>query len=68
MREQRKQVLRKLKGTPSLGPPLDVLSGARVCGGGAVTLAIGEAGLDTFPDVCSWDYADVLADKWLPPS
>lgn len=68
MREQRKQVVRKLKETPSLGPLLDDAEWGEGVWGDAVTLAIGETGLDTFPEACPWNMADVLADNWLPPS
>ena len=66
IREQRKQVLRKLKETPSLGP---LLSGPDWCDSvwaDAVTLAVSETGLRAFPGVCPWPFADVLADGWLP--
>lgn len=66
IREQRKQVLRKLKETPSLGPLLgdpDWIEGAW---GDAVTLAVNETGLDAFPETCPWPLADVLAEGWLP--
>ena len=66
MREQRKQVLRKLKETPSLGPLLNDSEWGEGAWGDAVTLAISETGLDAFPEVCSWNLADVLADNWLP--
>ena len=68
MREQRKQVLRKLKETPSLNPLLDDLEWGEGVWGDAVTLAIGETGLDAFPEVCPWSLPSVLADDWLPPS
>ena len=67
LREQRKQVLRKLKETPSLGPLLGDLEWGEGVWGDAVTLAIGETGLDSFPEACPWSLADVLADNWLPP-
>lgn len=66
MREQRKQVFRKLKETPSLNPLLSDPEWGEGVWGDAVTLAIGETGLDTFPELCPWNLADVLADNWLP--
>lgn len=66
MREQREQVLRKLRETPSLSPLLDDLEWGEGVWGDAVTLAIGETGLDSFPEACPWKLADVLADNWLP--
>ena len=65
MREQRKQVLRKLKETPSLGPLLSDPDWVEGAWADAVTLAVGE-GLDAFPEACPWRLADVLADGWLP--
>ena len=66
MREQRKQVLRKLKETPSLGPLLSDPDWVEGAWGDAVTLAVSETGLDAFPEACPWPLADVLADGWLP--
>lgn len=66
IREQRKQVLRKLRETPSLGPLLSDLEWGEGVWGDAVTLAISETGLDAFPEACPWPLADVLADEWLP--
>ena len=67
LREQRKQVLRKLKETPSLNPLLDDGEWADGVWGDAVTQAIAETGLDGFPEACPWKLADVLAEEWLPP-
>ncbi len=67
LREQRKQVLRKLRETPSLSCLLDDLEWSEGVWGDAVTLAIGETGLDAFPEACPWNFADLLADNWLPP-
>ena len=66
MREQRKQVLRKLKETPSLCPLLNDPEWGEGAWSDAVTLAISETGLDAFPEACPWNLADVLADSWLP--
>lgn len=66
IREQRKQVLRKLKETPSLRP---LLGDADWCDGvwaDAVTLTIKDTGLRAIPGACPWPLADVLADGWLP--
>ena len=67
LREQRKQVVRKLRETPSLGPLLDDADWIEGVWGDAVTLAIGETGLDSFPDTCPWHLPDLLAEDWLPP-
>ena len=66
MREQRKQVLRKLKEVPSLRPLLDDPEWVEGAWGDAVTLAIGGTGLDAFPEACPWSLSDVLTDGWLP--
>jgi len=66
MREQRKQVLRKLKETPSLSPLLNDPEWGEGVWSDAVTLAIAETGLDAFPEACPWSFAGVLADNWLP--
>lgn len=66
MREQRKQALRKLKETPSLGPLLSDPDWSEGVWGNAVTLAISETGFDAFPEACPWTLSDVLADDWRP--
>lgn len=66
IREQRKQALRRLRKTPSLRPLLSDAEWKEDIWGDAVTLAISETGLDTFPEACPWPLADVLADGWLP--
>ena len=67
LREQRRQVVRKLKETPSLGTLLDDADWNESVWGDAVTVAIGETGLDSFPDACPWHLPDLLAKDWLPP-
>ena len=67
LREQRKQVLRKLRETPSFFPLMQDGEWTDGVWGDAVTLAIAETGLDTFPESCPWNLSDVLADDWLPP-
>ena len=66
MREQRKQVLRKLRETPSLIPLLDDPEWGEGVWGDAVTQAINETGLDALPETCPWSLADVLNDDWMP--
>ncbi len=69
IREQRKQVLRRLQRTPSLRPELeasdfieDVWSDAR--------LAARETGIDIarFPPDPPWPFPEVLREDWTPPS
>lgn len=68
IREQRQQVLRRLKRTPSLRPELekpdfieDVWSDAR-------TTAARETGLDiaSFPSEAVWPFPEVLREDWTP--
>lgn len=66
IREQRKQVLRRLRKTPSLRSLLSDQEWQEDMWGDAVTLAIGETGLDAFPAACPWNLGDVLGDGWLP--
>ncbi len=66
IREQRKQVLRKLKETPSLRPLLGDPDWTDGVWGDAVAQAIGETGLDAFPEACPWIMADVIADGCMP--
>ena len=70
IREQRKQVLRRLKRTPSLQPELenpdfieDVWSDARIA-------AAREAGIDIarLPPECVWPFPEVLREDWTPSS
>lgn len=66
IREQRKQALRKLKETPSLGPLLSDPEWSEGVWSDAVTLATSETGLDAFPEACPWKLPDVLEDGRLP--
>ena len=70
IREQRKQVLRRLKRTPSLRSELenpdfieDVWSDARIAAGR-------ETGIDIarFPPESVWPFPEVLREDWTPPS
>ena len=69
IREQRKQVLRRLKRTPSLRPELenpdfvdDVWSDARLA-------AARETGIDIarLPPEATWPFPEVLREDWTPP-
>jgi len=65
VREQRKQVLRKLKEAPSLTSLLSDADWSEGVWGDAVTLAVGETGLDAFYEVFPWHLTDVLDENWL---
>jgi len=66
IREQRKQVLRKLEETPSLAPLLQEDRWVDGVWGDAVTQAISETGLSAFPDTIPWAMNVVLGENWLP--
>ena len=66
VREQRKQVLRKLRETPSLRNLLSQPEWIDGVWGDAVTQAITETGLDCFPEMCPWSTGEVLSEHWLP--
>ena len=66
IREQRKAVLLALDETPSLRPMLTSDHWTARMWSDAVTQAIGETGLDDFPDICPWAMDEVLRDGWMP--
>lgn len=66
IKEQRKALAAALRQTPSLNATLtdpDWLAGTWA---DAVTKAIDETGLDTFPEDCPWAMAQVLMQEFLP--
>ena len=67
IKEQRRQIHRELKATPSLTPSLQDPEWRDRMWSDAVSAAIGETGLAHFPESCHWDFASVLTDDWLPP-
>lgn len=68
IKEQRRLLVRRLKKTPSLAPMLVDPEWIDEIWVDAKGLAEKETGLDisTFPEVCAWAMADVLAEDWLP--
>ena len=66
IKEQRIRLDLAIKETPSLKTSLideDWIKGAWA---DAVSKAIDETGVDTFPEDCPWSMNDVLTDGWLP--
>jgi hypothetical protein len=66
IKEQRKAVLRRLKNTPSLKVSLSNTEWLEDVWGDAISIAIHETGMDSFPEVCPWTIANVLSEGWLP--
>lgn len=68
IKEQRRLLGRRIKKTPSLAPMLVDPEWIDEIWVDAKGLAEKETGLDigTFPEVCPWAMADVLAEDWLP--
>ncbi len=66
LKEQRKAIAAALRQTPSLKASLtdaDWLAGVWA---DAVTKAIDETGLDSFPEDCPWPMAQVLSEDFFP--
>lgn len=66
LKEQRKAIAAALRQTPSLKASLtdaDWLAGVWA---DAVTKAIDETGLDSFPEDCSWPMIQVLSEDFFP--
>ena len=70
IREQRTQVLRRLKRTPSLQPELEKADFIRDVWSDARIAAARETGLDiaSFPSEAKWRFHDVLHEDWTPES
>ena len=68
IREQRRLLVRRIQKTPSLGPMLVDPEWIDEIWVDAKALAEKETGLDigTYPEVCPWAMAQVLAEDWLP--
>ena len=70
IREQRKQVLRRLARTPSLRPELEKPDFVEDVWSDALTIAARETGIDiaSFPPAYAWPLANVLREDWTPDS
>ncbi len=70
IREQRKQVLRRLKRTPSLRPELENPGFIEDAWSDARLAAARETGIDIarFPPEPTWPFPEVLREDWAPPS
>lgn len=66
IKEQRKRVLLRLEETPSLSDKLKDPRWWSDVWADAVSQAISETGVDTFPDECPWAIGEVIAPDWLP--
>lgn len=68
IKEQRRLLVRRIQNTPSLGPMLIDPEWIDEIWVDAKALAEKETGLDigTYPEVCPWAMAHVLAPDWLP--
>lgn len=66
IRAQRHAIALRLKRTPSLKTMLRETDWWEEIWADAVTAAIAETGLDSFPEDCPWPHAQILAPDWLP--
>ena len=63
---QRKEIAYGLHDTSSLVPKLQEARWLEMVWAKAVAQAVGETGLDCFPDACPWAMQEVLNEGWLP--
>lgn len=67
IKEQRKELAYHLNDTPSLRASLNDNRWLEMVWSKAVSLAIQETNLDTFPEICPWSMeAEILNEAWLP--
>jgi hypothetical protein len=66
IKEQRKGVLKRIKETPSLATKMSDDEWLDGVWADAVAQATHETGIDTLPEACPWDMADMLREGWLP--
>ena len=67
IKAQRKEIAYALDESPSLAPKLQEPRWLDMVWARAVAQAVGETGLDCFPDECPWAMqGEVLAETWLP--
>ncbi|MBL8407419.1 MAG: DUF29 domain-containing protein [Candidatus Accumulibacter sp.] len=64
---QRKEIAYGLSDAPSITPKVQETRWLEMLWAKAVAQAVGETGLDGFPDACPWAMEEeVLNDAWLP--
>ncbi len=67
IKAQRKEIAYALDESPSLAPKLQEPRWLDMVWARAVAQAVGETGLDCFPEECPWAIqGEVLAQSWLP--
>ena len=67
IKAQRKEIAYALDESPSLAPKLQEARWLDMVWARAVAQAVGETGLDCFPEECPWAIqGEVLAQSWLP--
>ena len=67
IKAQRKEIAYALGESPSLAPKLQEPRWLDMVWARAVAQAVGETGLDCFPEECPWAIqGEVLAQSWLP--
>jgi len=65
-KEQRKAIATALRQTPSLKASLSDTDWLAGVWADAVTKAVDETGLDSFPEDCPWTMAQVLTEEFFP--
>ena len=68
IKEQRKAIARRLKKTPSLNALTHDSEWIEDVWGDAVSIAINETRMGSFPESCPWVIENILSDDWLPAS
>lgn len=66
IKEQRRALAFHLTQVPSLQHRLAATDWMDAVWADAVSLAIAETGMDTFPEACPWAVADIPRQDWLP--
>jgi hypothetical protein len=64
---QRQDVKYALDETPSLRAKVFDARWWQSVWGKALAQAIGETGMDVFPEVCPWTFDEIMTEDWLPP-
>lgn len=66
LKEQRNAIASALRQTPSLKASLSDADWLAGVWADAVTKAVDETGLDSFPEDCPWTMAQVLTEEFFP--